>query len=169
MGNDKNIFNKNWKKLRKTTRNLCLNSTEHKITQSHVLLFFSGSRKTWGSMSAFWRHYWIKWLSVQDLIIYEPAWEQRERGKKKTEHVTVIKCVLLPALWQAPKYNSERKADRRPDGIGSRYLSEINRMLFVSPRGKQRRRFLKSAATRSDRIFTHTGIRAFHARPDHDK
>lgn len=92
-----------------------------------------------------------------------------EGERKKTEHVTVIKCVLLPALWQAPKYNSERKADRRPDGIGSRYLSEINRMLFVSPRGKQPRRFLKSAATRSDRIFTHTGIRAFHARSDRNK
>lgn len=55
-------------------------------------------------------------------------------ARKKTEHVTVIKCVLLLAVWQAPKYNSERKADRRPDGIGSRYLSEINRMLFVSLR-----------------------------------
>lgn len=33
-------------------------------------------------------------LSVLDLIIYEPAWEQRE----KNEHVTVIKCVLSPAV-----------------------------------------------------------------------
>lgn len=58
----------------------------------------------------------------------------RVGAEKKTEHVTVIKCVLLPAVWQAPKYNSERIADRRPDGIGSRYLSEINRMRFVSQR-----------------------------------
>lgn len=51
----------------------------------------------------------------------------RKRGGE-SEHVTVIKCVLLPAVWQAPKYNSERIADRRPDGIGSRYLSEINKL-----------------------------------------
>lgn len=67
----------------------------------------------------------MQWLWVHNLIIYERGWEQRGG---KSEHVTVIKCVLLPAVWQAPKYNSDRIADRRPDGIGSRYLSEINKL-----------------------------------------
>lgn len=163
------MSNKTWKKSRKTTRNLCLNSAEHKMTQSRVLLFISGSKKkTMGFKECF-----LAPLLNKVVLGAGPnnLWTRvgAEGERKKAEHVTVIKCVLLPALWQAPKYNSERKADRRPDGIGSRYLSEINRMLFVSPRGKQRRRFLKSAATRSDRIFTHTGIRAFHARSDRNK
>lgn len=59
-------------------------------------------------------------------------------GKK--EHVTLIKCVLLPAVWQAPKYNSHRIVAGRPDGSAGRYLSEINRMLFVRLRRNNRDR-----------------------------
>lgn len=96
----------------------------------------------------------MQWLYVHNLIIYEPGWEQR--GGKR-EHVTVIKCVLLPALWQAPKYNSERIADRRPDGIGSRYLSEINKLREKQQRCLQRKKQIGSL----QRDFTVDPIRDF--------
>lgn len=71
-----------------------------------------------------WRHHQAKRLSEHGLIIYEPLWEWGGGGVRTRDS---NKAYFIAAVWQAPKYNSDRKADRQPDGIRAGYLSRIRR------------------------------------------